>query len=171
MSQHTIHYQMQSLNEYTKLLWSALLTWKIIMKIQKIMNIVNLITSFNQLHGYHVIRSVYHTTLQATPCQLVFGRDMIHNIAFRTNWDWIKNKAGDKKEKRKLSISQIKKKTRTILKFLINIRLETKSVVRITRNSPKKLSFLYRTISYNKCVQEWYKKNPKKIFIRKSEYP
>jgi hypothetical protein len=29
------------------------------------------------------IRSIYHTTLQATPCQLVFGRDMIHNIAFR----------------------------------------------------------------------------------------
>jgi hypothetical protein len=31
------------------------------------------------------IRSTYHTTLQATPCQLVFGRDMIHNIAFRAN--------------------------------------------------------------------------------------
>jgi hypothetical protein len=33
------------------------------------------------------IRSTYHTTLQATPCQVVFGRDMIHNIAFRANWD------------------------------------------------------------------------------------
>jgi hypothetical protein len=33
------------------------------------------------------IRSTYHTTLQATPYQLVFGRDMIHNIAFRANWD------------------------------------------------------------------------------------
>jgi hypothetical protein len=33
------------------------------------------------------IRSTYHTTLQATPCQLVFGRHMIHNIAFRANWD------------------------------------------------------------------------------------
>jgi hypothetical protein len=33
------------------------------------------------------IRSTYHTTLEATPCQLVFGRDMIHNIAFRANWD------------------------------------------------------------------------------------
>jgi hypothetical protein len=37
------------------------------------------------------IRSTYHTTLQATPCQLVFGRDMIHNIAFRANWDRIQN--------------------------------------------------------------------------------
>jgi hypothetical protein len=28
-----------------------------------------------------------NTTLQASPCQLVFGRDMIHNIAFKANWD------------------------------------------------------------------------------------
>jgi hypothetical protein len=48
---------------------------------------LHLITSFNQLHGYQAIRSTYHTTLQATPCQLVFGRDMIYNIAFRANWD------------------------------------------------------------------------------------
>jgi hypothetical protein len=27
-------------------------------------------------------KSTYHTILQASPCQLVFGRDMIHNIAF-----------------------------------------------------------------------------------------
>jgi hypothetical protein len=46
-----------------------------------------MISSFNQLHGNHAIRSSYHITLQATPCQLVFGRDMIHNIAFRANWD------------------------------------------------------------------------------------
>jgi hypothetical protein len=48
-----------------------------------------LITSFNKLHGYNAIRSTYHTTLQATPFQLVFGRDMIDNIAFRANWDHI----------------------------------------------------------------------------------
>jgi hypothetical protein len=41
----------------------------------------------DQLNGYKDTRSTYHTTLQATPCQLVFGRDMIHNIAFRSNWD------------------------------------------------------------------------------------
>jgi hypothetical protein len=51
------------------------------------LRIIHLITSFNQLHGYQAIRSTYHTTLQATPCQLVFGTDMIHNIAFRANWD------------------------------------------------------------------------------------
>jgi hypothetical protein len=31
------------------------------------------------------MRSTYHTTLQATPSQLMFGRDMIHNIAFKAN--------------------------------------------------------------------------------------
>jgi len=38
------------------------------------------------------IRSTYHTTLQATPCQLVFGRDMIHNIAFKSNWNHIQKR-------------------------------------------------------------------------------
>ena len=41
------------------------------------------------------IRSTYHTTLQATPCQLVFGRDMIHNIAFKANWDRIQKRKQD----------------------------------------------------------------------------
>jgi hypothetical protein len=31
--------------------------------------------TFNQLHNYQAIRSTYDTTLQATQCQLVFGRD------------------------------------------------------------------------------------------------
>jgi hypothetical protein len=54
-----------------------------------------MITSFNQLHGYQAIRSTYHTTLQETPCQLVFGRDMIHNISFRANWDQIQKRKQD----------------------------------------------------------------------------
>jgi transposase InsO family protein len=41
------------------------------------------------------IRSTYHTTLQATPCQLVFGRDMIHNIAFMANWNPIQKRKQD----------------------------------------------------------------------------
>jgi hypothetical protein len=35
--------------------------------------------------------STFHTTLQASPGQLVFGRDMIHDIRFEANWDIIKN--------------------------------------------------------------------------------
>jgi hypothetical protein len=52
-------------------------------------------TSFNQLHGQQAFRSTYHTTLQATPCQLVFGRDMIHNISFRANSDRIQKRKQD----------------------------------------------------------------------------
>jgi transposase InsO family protein len=36
------------------------------------------------------IRSTYHTTLQATPGQLVFGRDMLLSIPFRADWAQIK---------------------------------------------------------------------------------
>jgi hypothetical protein len=42
-----------------------------------------------------ISNSAYHTTLQATPCQLVFGRDMIHSIAFRANWDQIQKRKQD----------------------------------------------------------------------------
>jgi hypothetical protein len=38
------------------------------------------------------IRSTYHKTMRVTPCQLMFGRDMIHNIAFRANWDGIQKR-------------------------------------------------------------------------------
>ena len=32
------------------------------------------------------LRSTYHTTLQATPAQLVFGRDSVLNIQFDADW-------------------------------------------------------------------------------------
>jgi hypothetical protein len=57
------------------------------------------------------IRSTYHTLLQTTPCQLVFGRDMILNIAFRANWGQIQkrkqdiiNKSNQKENKNKSKI-------------------------------------------------------------------
>ena len=36
------------------------------------------------------IRSTHHTTLGATPAQLVFGRDMVHPIAHIAEWDLIR---------------------------------------------------------------------------------
>ena len=36
------------------------------------------------------MQSTYHTTLQATPAQLVFGQDSILNIQFDANWNFIK---------------------------------------------------------------------------------
>jgi hypothetical protein len=38
------------------------------------------------------IRSTYHTTLGATPGQLVFGRDMIHNVSYTASWDAIQKR-------------------------------------------------------------------------------
>jgi hypothetical protein len=37
------------------------------------------------------IMSTFHTTIQASPGQLVFGRDMRHYIRFQANWYTIKN--------------------------------------------------------------------------------
>ena len=36
------------------------------------------------------VRATYHTTLQATPAQLVFGRDAILNTKFEANWNLIR---------------------------------------------------------------------------------
>ena len=40
----------------------------------------------------YAIRSTYHTTLRATPAQLVFGRDMILPIKFKANWALIQQR-------------------------------------------------------------------------------
>ena len=37
-------------------------------------------------------RATYHTTTQATPAQLVFGRDAILNIKFDANWRLIRER-------------------------------------------------------------------------------
>ncbi len=36
------------------------------------------------------LRATYHTTLQATPAQLVFGRDAVLNVKFQANCQLIK---------------------------------------------------------------------------------
>lgn len=38
------------------------------------------------------VRSTYNTTTQATPMQLVFGRDGMFNIPFKANWDYIRQR-------------------------------------------------------------------------------
>jgi transposase InsO family protein len=43
----------------------------------------------------YAIRSTYHTTLKATPAQLVFGRDMLLPIKFKANWAEIKARRQD----------------------------------------------------------------------------
>ena len=41
------------------------------------------------------IRASYHSTLQATPAQLVFGRDMLFNIRKAINWKLITDRKRD----------------------------------------------------------------------------
>ena len=38
------------------------------------------------------LRATYHTTTQATPMQLVFGRDAILNTVFEANWKYIQDR-------------------------------------------------------------------------------
>ena len=38
------------------------------------------------------LRATYHTTTQATPMQLVFGRDAILNVQFQADWKYIKDR-------------------------------------------------------------------------------
>jgi transposase InsO family protein len=45
------------------------------------------------------IRSTYHTTLRATPAQLVFGRDMLLPIKFKADWAAIKAKRQDEMQR------------------------------------------------------------------------
>ena len=40
----------------------------------------------------YAVRSTYHTTLQATPMQVVFGRDALLNIKVEADWNLIRNR-------------------------------------------------------------------------------
>jgi hypothetical protein len=90
-----------------------------------------LITSFNQLHVFYAIRSTYHTTLQVTPCQLVFGRDMIHNIALRANWDQIQKRKQDTTHKS--NQKENKNKSQIPYKYKVGdqVLFETPGILRI----------------------------------------
>jgi hypothetical protein len=95
----SIHKQMQSLSEYTKFYTIN----HMLRSFDLENNHENLEEqednpfdiSFNQLHGNQAIRNTYHTTLQITSCQLVLGRNMIHNIAFRANLNQIEKRYQD----------------------------------------------------------------------------
>jgi len=38
------------------------------------------------------MRATIHTTMRATPMQLVYGRDAIHNVRFEADWQYIKER-------------------------------------------------------------------------------
>jgi hypothetical protein len=128
-----------------------------------------LITSFNPLHGYYANISTYLTTLQATPCQLVFGRDMIHNIAFRSNWDQI--------QKRKQKQDIINKSNQKEYKDISGIPYEYKGGDQVLSETPRILRKLSTPCTGPYPVTNVYKNGIIRFqkgimsFIRKSEYP
>ena len=96
------------------------------------------------------IRSTYHTTLQATPCQLVFGRDMIHNIAFNANWDQIQ------KRKQDIINKSIKKENKSQIpheyKVGDQVLLETPGILR-KLSTPQRGPFPVMQVYNNGTVQ------------------
>ena len=54
------------------------------------------------------VNSTVHTTLQATPTQLVFARDALLNVSFQADWEYIK----DRKQKRILQNNKRENATR-----------------------------------------------------------
>jgi hypothetical protein len=62
------------------------------------------------------INSTVHTTLRATPTQLVFGRDAILNINFKADWQYIK----ERKQKRILQNNMRENKTRKDHTYQVN---------------------------------------------------
>ena len=60
----------------------------------------------------YAIRSTYHTTLHAKPAELVYGRDMIFDRAYKPNWEEIRrlkqtmiNKNNIKENKKELNMN------------------------------------------------------------------
>ena len=49
------------------------------------------------------ICSTFHTTLQATPAQLVYGRDMLLPIRFKANWNEIRKRRQDEIQRNNIS--------------------------------------------------------------------
>jgi hypothetical protein len=72
------------------------------------------------------------TTLQATPCQLVFGRDMIHNIAVRANWDQIQRRKQKQDIINKSNQKENKNKSRIPYEYKVGdqVLLETPGILR-----------------------------------------
>ena len=56
----------------------------------------------------YATRATFHTTLKATPMQLVFGRDAILNTRFEANWKLIKE--NKQKEIKRNNINENKKR-------------------------------------------------------------
>jgi hypothetical protein len=111
------------------------------------------------------VRSTYHTTLQATPRQLVFGRDMIHNIALSANWDRIQNRKQEIINK----FNQKENKSRIPYEYMVGdqVLLETPGILR-KLSTPRTATYPVTNVYKNGTIRI---QKDKRNCIRKSEYP
>jgi hypothetical protein len=109
---------------------------------------------------------IIHTTVQTTPCQLVFGRDMIHNITFRSNWDQIQKRKQDIINKS----NQKENKTKSQIPYEYNVGDQVLSEIpgilrklSTPRTGPYPVTNVYKRMVQSEC------KNAKGNYIRKGE--
>ena len=69
------------------------------------------------------VRSTLHTTLKATPMQLVFGRDAMLNIPIAANWKLI--------QKRKQKLININKKRENLRQFSHTYKVGEKVLIKV----------------------------------------
>jgi hypothetical protein len=96
------------------------------------------------------IRSTFHTTLQASLGQLVFGRYMIHDIRFQANWDRIKN------NKQKITANSNKRENLNIIKHNYNVGdriLLRKPGLRRKLSAPKEGPYSVLEVGTNRTVK------------------
>ena len=65
------------------------------------------------------MNSTVHTTLRATPSQLVFGRDAILNVSFQADWEYIKAR----KQKRILQNNKNENAKRLVHHYAVDDRV------------------------------------------------
>jgi hypothetical protein len=93
------------------------------------------------------IRSTFHTTLQASPGQLIFGRDVIHDIRFEANWDRIKNN----KEKYITTSKKRENRNRIKNKYDFGERI----ILRKTRYTTNAIGAEGGSVHYLTCWNKW----------------
>jgi hypothetical protein len=122
-----------------------------------------LITSSSYCMGYQ--KHLSYNIAGGSPCQLVFGRDMIHNIAFKANWNRIQkrkqdliNKSNNKENKCRIpTYTSIKVGDQVLFKRHLKFSGSCQHLVRDLTQS-------------NESIQKWNDSNPKGNCIRKGKH-
>ena len=92
------------------------------------------------------VRSLYHRTLDATPGQLVFGRDMLFDMLFTPDWDKIKAR------KRAQVLKDNERENSKRRKFTYRIGdkvLLKRDYIRILRKSERRNKWPYTVVQVN----------------------